>query len=101
MKDELFPHLRFCVDDDFIADLDEVISNAPVVVLKQTYKCYCYDLEPRTTDYISIVNSGGGITYRAIFTHLDQLGYDPQCNHRFLEGITQITAIQYELEFGS
>ena len=99
--DTLFPQLRFSVDDEFIAQLDDVISNAPVIVLKQTYKCYCYDRTPRNTDYISIVNNGAGITYRAIFTHLDQLGYDPQCKHCFLEGITQITAIQYELEFGS
>lgn len=97
----LFPHLCFSVDDEFIPDLDAVISTEPVIVLKQTYHCYCYDLEPRTTDYIPIVNDGSGITYRAIFTQLDQLGYDPQCNHRFLEGITQITAVQYELCFGS
>lgn len=84
-----------------INELDEVVSDNPEIVIKNTYGCYCYTGCYRPTDYFVI--RANRITNRVIIHELIRQGFDPRCNHIFLEGFNKCNpcSIEYECIMGS
>ena len=100
--DRLFPDVRFTLAIE-LEDLDIQLSTLDKIIVKNTYNCYCYADNPAPNDYIEVDKPEGQthITYRDVIQKLSDIGYDPECNHHFLEGIQETTPIQFDLWFGS
>ena len=100
--DRLFPDVKFTLSID-LEDLDIELSTLDKIIVKNTYNCYCYEDSPPPNDYIEVIKPEGQthITYRDVIQKMSDIGYNPECNHHFLEGIQQKTPIQFDLWFGS
>jgi hypothetical protein len=54
-----------------------------------------------TYTYIEVKKITNTITVRDVLHTLNFIKFTPHCNHQFLEGIDEITSIQFSLSFGS
>ena len=81
--DELFPNAKFDVSIDF-NDLNKVITTKKEIKLIQDFKCYCYELYPKS-DKTFIIKSDKPMTIRYIINELIKQDFKLECNHRFLE----------------
>jgi hypothetical protein len=78
------------------SELDEVLIEGHILVLKCTFNCYCYDISPRQTEYYILQKEDkSDITYRDAIKCLEDNNFTCNCNHTFLEGFDRITDIQY------
>jgi hypothetical protein len=95
-----FPNAGFSICFS-LKDLDEILSNEPIIIIKNTFKCYCYSEFPKDSEYYII--KGGKLTYSFIIKELIRQGLYLECNHRFLEGFwkTPTSDVQYVLMTGS
>ena len=99
--DRIFPDANFtiCIG---LAELDTVISNDDVIVIKIDHECYCYDQNPRKADIIVVYNkTGEGITNKDAIDSMIEYGYDPACNHVFFEGFKHVADCIFKTYFGS
>jgi hypothetical protein len=78
--------------------LDQELSAEPVIVVKQTFTCHCYQ-SPKQANYYVV--RGGPLTYRYVTQELARQGMKLECSHSFFEGFDQITDVQFELFCGS
>ena len=93
---EMFPTAKFCVAIDY-DELNEVVTDQPNIVIKNTYNCYCYDDNKRNTDYFYIsAKKGEAITNKFIITELINQKLCLECNHIFLEGFAKNTLSESE-----
>ena len=69
-----------------LEDLDEVLTEQPHIVIKHAYNCYCYDEEPKNTEFYYI--SGENMTNTFIIQNIVEQGLVLECNHCFLEGFS-------------
>jgi len=106
----MFPDAKFsiCID---LEDMEEVLSKEKEIVLKNTYCCFCYksDFNPlsmnttglskRPNDYFVI--KGDNLTYKYVIQELISQGFDPRCDHSFLEGFQQTSDVQFDICLGS
>ena len=96
----LFPDARFIIDGDFLPMLDDLLTEEKHIFLTHTRYCCCWDEEEyKPTEFYEI--KGDKITYRYVFNELIRQDFNPDCNHYFLELITQTTNIQFDLFMGS
>ena len=101
--DEMFPNAKFTIAIDY-DDLNELVTEHKNIVIKNTYNCYCYDNNPRKTDYFFIkTTSPEGITYRFLIEELIRQDLCLECNHRFVEGFmkSKDSKCQFEIITGS
>lgn len=99
----MFPTMKFSISIDY-DDLDEVATERQNIVIKNTYSCYCYDNNPRNTDYFYISSKNTeGITYKFLIEELIKQDLCLECNHCYLEGImkSKDSECQFELIIGS
>jgi hypothetical protein len=89
---------EICIDDDA---LDEVLAETNRIVLKIKFNCYCYDNNPRNTEYYILNSNNNIITVRDAINCLIENKFKCGCNHVFLEGFDMITPIEFEAFFGS
>jgi hypothetical protein len=95
----MFPDAKF----DICLDIDELDNDLELheVVFKHTYNCYCYDKNKRPTDYF-VCRDTKPITKRKVIQELCRQGFNPNCNHIFLEHINRIgNGMEVEGFFGS
>jgi hypothetical protein len=97
---EMFPTAPFSVCIP-LREFDNVLSTEEHIVIKCCHTCYCYDHNPRGNEYIVIKANGHNITVKDAIKALVDSGYDPACNHAFLEGFDKENGIQFEAAFGS
>jgi hypothetical protein len=76
-------------------ELDDIIVDGHILVLKCVFNCYCYDISPRQTEYYILNKDIKGITCRDAIKCLEDNGFMCGCNHVFLEGFDKMTEIQY------
>jgi SUMO ligase MMS21 Smc5/6 complex component len=86
------------IDDD---ELDEVLVKKNRIVIKCKFNCYCYDNNPRNTEYFILSSKNNVITVRDAINCLVNNSFKCDCNHVFLEGFDMITPIEFEAFFGS
>lgn len=100
--ERLFPDIKFSLGIE-LEDLDIKLSTLDKIIVKNTKNCYCYGDDNPPSDFIEVVKPEGEthITYRDVIKKLSDIGYDPECNHNYLELIQQTTPIQFDLWFGS
>jgi hypothetical protein len=105
--DSLFPDVGFDVAVS-LDDLDDTVSELDHIIIKNVYNCYCYDLEPKMTDYIDVKKKGGNITTRDVLNELNRIKYCCDCNHCFFELVSPCidssgnkSSTQFEIFFGS
>lgn len=81
--------------------LDEVVTDKHVIVLKNSYTCYCWREHNRPTDYFVV--HGVNITNRFLIHELIRNDFNPGCNHIFLEGFHQPNknSMEYDCCMGS
>ena len=85
--DEMFPNAEFAIAVGF-ENLEHKITDKKFIIVKSDYDCYCYDLCNKPPDYFYI--HGENMTYRYVLEQLIKQGLTLECNHRFVEIITQI-----------
>jgi hypothetical protein len=78
--------------------LDQVLSTEPVIVVKQSFTCFCFDNPPQP---LYFVVRGGPLTFRYVTYELARQGMKLECSHRHFEGFDQATDVQFELFCGS
>lgn len=93
-----FPNIAFSVCIKVI-DLDKVIIDNKVAI-KCDFNCYCYDDNPRISEYF-ICKKEKNITNRDLINCLIDNNFDTKCNHRFLELFEIKSSCQVEPFFGS
>jgi hypothetical protein len=105
--DSLFPDVGFDVAVS-LDDLDDTVSELDHIIIKNVYNCYCYDQEPKMTDYIDVKKKGGNITTRDVLNELNRIKYCCDCNHCFFELVSPCidssgnkSSTQFEIFFGS
>ena len=101
--DEMFPNAKFSIAIDY-DDLNELVTTRKNIVIKNTYTCYCYDNNPRKTDYFFVKStSPEGITYRFLIEELIRQDLCLECNHNFVEGFMKSndSECQFEMVIGS
>jgi len=94
-----FPNINFSVCIKLI-DLDKVIIDNHIVSIKCGFNCYCYDGNPRISEYF-ICKKEKNITNRDLINCLIDNKFDPRCNHHFLEYFDIRSSGQVEPFFGS
>lgn len=90
----MFPNAQFTVSIP-IEELDDVVTNEPVIMVKQTYTCHCYTNCNRQTEWYSI--RGSNITNKYILNELIKQGLKLECDHQFIEFFHKISECQYEI----
>jgi hypothetical protein len=95
---EIFGDTEFTISIA-LDELDELLTERNRVIIKSDYKCYCYDNEPRNTDYFIIC--GDSITIKYVFLELKRQGLHLECNHHFIEGFQKDSDVQYSFHLGS
>lgn len=99
--EEEFPNAKFTIAINY-DDLDEKITDEKQIVIKNAYTCYCYEGNYRPTDYFIVSNDN--ITNRIVIQELIRQGFDPDCNHNFLEFFHKTSnsdSIEFEMYMGS
>ena len=91
-------------DTDFtisiaLDELDELLTERNRVIIKSNYKCYCYDNEPRNTDFFIIC--GDKITIKYVLLELKKQGLHLDCNHNFIEFFQKDNECQFTIGTGS
>lgn len=85
--------------------LDATLSTEQTIVIVCTHTCYCWEDQPRSSDYILVRCRAGSssITYRDAVNAMVEADYDPDCNHVFLENFYREneSSIQFQAYFGS
>lgn len=84
-------------------ELEEVVSTKPSITIV-LYHCYCYKYyhpDVYKKRYLVLSNSNKPITRMVVVNFLEKIGYDPKCDHRFLETIYENKKGEFELFFGS
>ena len=94
----MFPNAQFTISIS-LSDLDDQITDESTIVVKQSYGCYCYDANPRNTDWIVVKSTK--ITNRVVLNELIKQNLNLECNHRYVEGFHQLTDCQFEIMTGS
>lgn len=96
----MFTDAKFVVAIE-LRDLEEVVSELPAIIVKNTRTCYCYDGKDSSIDYFHI--SGINLTNTFIIKKLIEQGLKLDCNHCFLEGFrkTKNSDCQFEICTGS
>jgi hypothetical protein len=101
--DEMFPNIDFTISIN-LDMMNDVISDEKCIVIKNTFKCYCYSLVDKKNEFF-IINApiNGKITYKHLFTELMNQNCALLCDHRFIEGIHKSpnSTCQYELDIFS
>jgi hypothetical protein len=85
------------------SELDDIVSTQKDIMIQNTYNCYCYSEVQRPPDYFHL-RSDKPHTVKTIIKELIKKEFDPDCNHRFLEGISKKTGksdMTFELHMGS
>ncbi len=105
--EETFPDAKFdvCI---YPADFDdECCDGRTDVMIRHKCECYCWDNTPhlRPTYFIHVTNTKP-ITNRMVANALIENGFNPDCNHRFFEGVYKKNrgnneSMEYELCMGS
>ena len=105
--ESLFPDVGFDVSVP-LEDLDDIVSPFDHIIIKNVFNCYCYNENPKMTDYIDIKKKGGTITIRDVLNELNRIKYCCECNHSFFESVTPCidssgnkSSTQFEIFFGS
>jgi hypothetical protein len=96
----MFPDAKFTISMG-IDELEDVITDQPHIVIKQSYDCYCHDEHPKGHNYFYI--SGEKMTMKFIIQELIKQGFELDCNHHFFEGLhkTVRSDVQFEICNGS
>ena len=97
---EMFPDARFSISHDFLPILDDLLTEEKHIFLSNHLTCYCYDGMGRPNQEFYEIK-GDRITYRYVLNELIRQDFHPECNHSFLEMITEATNIQFDLCMGS
>lgn len=98
--DKLFPDANFSIDIDYLSILDELLTDKKQIFISNDRFCYCWDgIDAPKQEFFEI--KGDKITYRYVLNELIRQDFNPDCNHRFLEGIDKVSEIQYSLSMGS
>ena len=95
---ELYPSANFSI---CVENLNEVLSTEPMICIKNTYSCYCYDDKSRESDFYYVKSKSGKITIKDVIDVLVLEDFSPNCNHQFLEGFDQSTPVQFTMFLGS
>ena len=98
---KLYPDAKFDICFK-LHELDIFIYDQKTLLLVLDHRCCCYRNCPTPDDYL-IVNSSNNqnITIRDVINQLVKSGYDPDCDHRFLESIYHKQNNIFEAFFGS
>lgn len=86
---------------DICIEEHKVLSTQPEVFLKLEHKCYCYRDAPRDNIFLKVINKNGSIKSSDMIAVMVEYGYDPECNHMFLEFFQKDTDFQFTACFGS
>ncbi len=99
---EFSSNITICIDAEEYGE-NTIVSNEPYIILKNDKcACCCMWIENLQDHYFIINNESNGITYSDILFQMIIGNYKTNCNHRFLEGISQIDDTNvYQLHFGS
>jgi hypothetical protein len=83
--------------------LHEVFSNRSGIVIKiqQGGGCLCFRNEKCEKKFMLVQNDGTGITYFQVLKAVHDSGFEPRCDHRFLEGFFKDTECQFTPQYGS
>lgn len=112
MIEHMFPDAKFAISIR-LSDLNDIVSPLDKIIVKQTFDCYCYRgignaelQEPcQVPKWFPIhCRETGMMTVRHVVNELIRQGMSLDCNHCFLEGITQSSKggdCQFELIIGS
>lgn len=108
--EHLFPNAKFTVSIS-LAELNDIVSPLDKIIVKQTFDCYCYRGIGNTQEPCQVpkwfpihCREPGMMTVRYVIDELIRQGLSLDCNHCFLEGITQSSKggdCQFELVVGS
>ena len=98
--DAIFGDTNFTISIPY-TELDELLTEKNQVIIKSDYSCYCYDLEPRNSEYFIVC--GDRLTIKYVLLELKKQNLCLECNHRFVEGFepTKNSDIQFVLCCGS
>lgn len=94
LLEALFPHAQFTISIP-IEELDDVVTQEPVIMVKQTYQCHCYSECSKETEWFCI--RGCSITNKFILNELIQQGLKLECDHQFIEFFHKISECQFEI----
>ena len=94
-----FPNASFSIGIA-LKEIDSVVINTDQVAIKCDFTCYCYDGNPRISEYF-ICKKEKNITNRDLINCLIENNFDTNCNHHFLEGFEITSSGQVEPFFGS
>lgn len=98
--DRLFPDANFSIGINYLPILDELLTDKKHIFISNDRYCYCWDgIDAPKKVFFEI--KGDRLTYRYVLNELIRQKLNPECNHRFLEGIIKKTDIEYSLYFGS
>lgn len=72
-----------------VDELDVVLSPLDHIIIKHTFDCYCYcfDENPKNTDFIDVKKIDGNITTRDVLNELNKIKNVCECAHRYCEFI--------------
>ena len=100
---DTFPNINFVLPFDEVEQLDALISEEREIIIKQDFKCYCYDKKfggkPRKPKTIKIKCEN--MTYKNVILELVKKKFVVRCGHYFLEEFYEDTDGTYLLRFGS
>lgn len=92
-----FPDAKF----DVCIEEDSVLSTKPMIFIKIAYNCRCYMECHRNSEFIKVTSTSGSImTSDAIRAMIDH-GFEPECDHVFLEFFEKKSDVQFLACFGS
>ena len=94
-----FPGALFVVAIDE-SELDDIISESDQIMIKQEFTCYCFNVKRDPLYYHIKGSCGKKLTNRRVINELIEQKMNLECNHMFLEGFTQKTDVQFELDVG-
>lgn len=107
----LYPFANFHIDIPFYL-LNKLVSDRRSIIVINVLSCHCfmdferlenddtYSFEPFTQSFV-IDGHGEPLTHSFVLRSLINQGLHSECDHQFLESITQYDGMVYRLEFGS
>lgn len=101
--EQMFPGAKFDIAID-INELDEVVTDKNLIIIKIYHSCYCYSHCKKNNEFFVIQSTGtNAITNRFILNELIKQDLDLDCNHRFIEGFIRNpnTLCQFDAWIGS
>jgi hypothetical protein len=91
----MFPNAKFTISMDY-DEMDKIITQQPSIIVIMNYDCYCYSKNKRKTEYYYI--KGKNITNKYVIQSIIEQGFNPGCNHRFLEGFMKMNNSKFKFE---